>query len=226
MKPITTYKTIIAIYMVFLITVSLAACLGGNEDDTEGVESTTTSGTTTPTTEQSSGSINPEFVGYWGASIPQTNGDIYYDFRTDGTFKELRVGYTVTNTLGHRYPQVILLTCGEWYESGGSIYMTNRVCSDWDATGGYGISDPNGGYLELEQITPKNQSAWRNASDFEIRDITLYPEGIPTITSDRVFKPSEWEGKIDSEDSPTPTFHFREVMPPGAIENAFVYINP
>ena len=47
MKPITTHKTLIAICMVFLITVSLAACLGGNEDDTEGVESTTTPGTTT-----------------------------------------------------------------------------------------------------------------------------------------------------------------------------------
>jgi len=164
-----------------------------------------------------------EFVGYWGAYIPQTDGDIYYQFKEDGTFKELRYTYSIRNMLGERYPQIMLLTCGKWRESGGSIYMTNRVQSDWDTFGG--TTAPGGGY-KADGITPKNQSAWKKASDFVLKKVTIYPDGIPTITSERVFKPSEWEGVPDSKDKPVPVFHYSDRVPVGDIRNAFDYINP
>jgi len=79
MKQTITYKTAIVIFLVFLITVSLAACLGGNKDDTEGVESMAT---------LSSENIDSKLVGQWQHS----GSDFFYDyfFYADGSFEYSR----------------------------------------------------------------------------------------------------------------------------------------
>jgi hypothetical protein len=117
----------------------------------------------------------------------------------------------------------MLLVCGQWRESGGTIYLTGRVASEWDCYGG--TMSPSGGYLE-DGITPKDQSPWRSSPDYTIKNITIYEEGTHTSTSDRVFVPSEWEGVPNSEDNPVPILHYRELMPTGHIRDAFDYINP
>jgi len=61
-------------------------------------------------------------IGNW--SMVSTSGVISYEFISDGTFSEIvlvKMSYS---------PDMSLFTKGLWYESGGTIYMTNRVSEE------------------------------------------------------------------------------------------------
>ena len=133
MKPIITHKTLIAICMVILITVSLAACLGGNEDDTEGVESTTTPGTTTPgttTTPPPSRNLSAAELALVGTWVGERSYDLgsgetletrlrSCTFYADGTFLELnsvRFLLTPPDIYNNKYT-------GTWSATEGTIVL-------------------------------------------------------------------------------------------------------
>ena len=101
MKRTIAYKTVIAICVMVLITTSLTACLGGNKDDTDGVESTKTPGTTTPSTGNDAVSMNA-LVGTWGC---RDNGGehFYYVFEANGNFTYYRGSTYSTDGLFTRY---------------------------------------------------------------------------------------------------------------------------
>ena len=136
MKQTITYKTVIVIFLVFLITVSLAACLGGNKDDTEGVESTTTPGTTTSTTEQQptptpaptptpNGSVDSKLVGKWATA--QSGNSLYYEFRADGTYS-----YHVISPIPPSSDGKHTLCQGRWSVSNGTVYLLQVKMTEWN----------------------------------------------------------------------------------------------
>jgi len=85
--------------------------------------------------------------------------------------------------------------------------------TSWDAL--------NDGYLELEQITPKNRTPWKSTDDFAIMNITYYPAGTDSL--DDCFKSSEWDPNV-LDNGQVSSFGRREVMPSGVVRNAFDYI--
>ena len=149
-------------------------------------------------------------------------GDIYYEFKDDGTFKEVRVG-TVreiqSDGIMPYHANLLVLTVGNWRESGGSLYLTNRITTSWNTF------DP--GYVEAaEQITPRTRLQWRREDDLVIADAYYCPAGEPaptklgTVSEDDYIYPASF---INDENG-SYSLRRRVVMPVGAIANAFDYI--
>ena len=146
MKRIITNKTAIAICLVFLITVSLAACLGGNKDDTEGVESTTTPGTTTPpttTTPPSGGDVGlavPDDYWYTGISsgfsymslVFYPNGEFEYKVH----FYTSLTDYTGSLTGGTTMSDGIYIYNGTYKTSNGILTLTFTSAQNGDEDSG------------------------------------------------------------------------------------------
>jgi len=162
-----------------------------------------------------------KYVGIWGGTIHVLSqfgglsggGDIYFEFKDDGTFKEVRVTYNKTSTgLGPRN-SLMTLTAGNWRESNGSLYFTNCMFTYWNAD--------SPGYTEREQITPKQQGQWQRIDDSAILEITYYPAGEPnhhgSISPDDRFYPASYF----NEEEGAISMSRRVVMPIGPTANAF-----
>jgi len=157
-----------------------------------------------------------KYVGLWGCAIA-SNGSLYFDLKDDGTFKELRVMYG--ESFGVRKAGVMTLACGNWHESEGNLYLTNRMFTSWDAL--------NDGYEEKEQITPKKLSPWKSIDDFILKNISYIPAG--TAGAGYISAPNDcFESKLEPN---TPEnsdriyiFNKRNIMPVGPEKNAFDYI--
>ena len=135
-----------------------------------------------------------KYVGIWGGIIRGYSdyyrnidrypddlsgiGEIYYEFKDDGTFKEVLVGI-VRRELSERplsyHANLMTLTAGSWHLSEGSLYLTNRMTASWNTF------DP--GYVEAaEQITPRTILQWQSEDDVVILDAFYCPAGEPAPT--------------------------------------------
>ncbi|MCL1875057.1 MAG: hypothetical protein FWF87_02210 [Synergistaceae bacterium] len=174
-----------------------------------------------PLTTRTTTAEEQKYFGIWGGTIHVIGeyglaggGDIYFEFKDDGTFKEVRVTYTRVGSMS--MASLMTLKAGNWRESDGSLYFTNCMFTYWNA------NIP--GYTEREQLTPKRQGQWQSIDDSVIEDITYYPAGKPdhsgSTSSDDRFYPASYFNKEEGAIS----VRRRVVMPVGPVANAFEII--